>query len=407
MAAMTTERLHGLDAVRGGALLLGIFFHAGFSFFPGDTFWLIMDTQRSAALSGLAFVLHIFRMTLFFILAGYFGRMQAERLGTVSFAKDRLKRIGAPILIFWPVMIASLIALAIWGFLVSHGGVVPESTPPPPPLSVETFPLTHLWFLYMLLIFYGGMLISRKVIVLLDRRGFISGATDTCLRQIAKTPFLPLLLALPLAWALNDLTVWYPFFGIPTPDKGFVPNLASLIGYGSAFLIGWVLHRQSGLLQKVSCYWPLYLFTALILTSFCLSTIGTNLTYGQFLTGSTKTLYALGYTVATWTWAFGLIGLSLKLMSGHSAARRYIADASYWLYLIHLPIVIILQIWVSQWALPAELKYLLILGVSLPLMLLSYHVLVRFTFIGALLNGRKKQRQITPSVISSPVTETL
>ena len=31
----TTERLHALDAVRAFALLLGVVFHAGFSFIPG------------------------------------------------------------------------------------------------------------------------------------------------------------------------------------------------------------------------------------------------------------------------------------------------------------------------------------------------------------------------------------
>ena len=126
MSVEQKTRLHGLDALRGGALLLGIVFHAAFSFFPGDQLWLIMDVQRSASLSGLAYVLHIFRMTVFFLLAGYFGRMQTYRLGTRPFAVDRLKRIWVPLLVFWPIMMVCFIALAIWGLAVANGGTIPD-----------------------------------------------------------------------------------------------------------------------------------------------------------------------------------------------------------------------------------------------------------------------------------------
>jgi hypothetical protein len=51
-----------------------------------------------------------------------------------------------------------------------------------------------------------------------------------------------------------------------------------------------------------------------------------------------------------------------------------------------------LQVWVSQWAFPALAKYFIILAIALPIMLVSYHFLVRYTFIGALLNGKRKKR---------------
>ena len=43
--------------------------------------------------------------------------------------------------------------------------------PPPPPLTVETFPLLHLWFLYVLLIFCAAALLLRAVVHLIDRSG--------------------------------------------------------------------------------------------------------------------------------------------------------------------------------------------------------------------------------------------
>ena len=54
--------------------------------------------------------------------------------------------------------------------------------------------------------------------------------------------------------------------------------------------------------------------------------------------------------------------------------------------------MIFLQGVVAKYAWPAELKYLLILAIAFPLMLGSYHVMVRYTWLGAILNGRRQPR---------------
>ena len=87
-----------------------------------------------------------------------------------------------------------------------------------------------------------------------------------------------------------------------------------------------------------------------------------------------------------------LIGLALRYLSGHSPTRRYIADASYWVYIIHLPIVLALQVALSQSNLHWAVTFPAILGGSLLLCFLSYHWLVRRSFVGVLLNGRRYRR---------------
>lgn len=392
MSIGSPDRLHGLDAVRGGALLLGIVFHAGFSFFPGDQFWLIADTQRSASVSGLSYVLHIFRMTIFFLLAGYFGRMQTYRLGVPTFIRDRLKRVGAPLVIFWPIMMVCFTILAIWGFLVANGGVVPENPPEPPTMTLKTLPLTHLWFLYVLLLFYAGTLAGRALLSALRVKTPLGRLSDWVLRKVSLIGLLPIIMAIPITVAFLYHQNWHPFFGIPTPETGFVPNRVSLVAYGGAFGLGWLLQREPDHLHRAVRAWPMFLMVAIGLTGYCLAMVGTTVTYYQPLPEHAVILYPWAYALSIWLWTFGLIGLALKVWSGESPVRRYIADASYWLYLIHLPIIMALQILVSQWAWPAELKYATILGLSIPLMLLSYEFLVRYTFIGGLLNGRKRTR---------------
>jgi peptidoglycan/LPS O-acetylase OafA/YrhL len=111
-------------------------------------------------------------------------------------------------------------------------------------------------------------------------------------------------------------------------------------------------------------------------------------------------LYALG----VFTWTFGLIGLALQFAAGHSPARRYIADASYWIYLAHLPVVMALQTLVSGEAWPWPAKYAAVLLGALAILFASYQLLVRHSFIGAVLNGKRPRRLAKAGAISQPRT---
>jgi len=162
MAAEPHERLHALDAVRGFALLAGIVFHATVSFLPappGVPLWIVMDSQRSLTLAVLFHVLHTFRMTTFFLIAGFFAHLTFHRRGQGGFIRDRLKRIALPLLVGWPILFASIVAVTIWAAIAgAHGQPLP---PPPKYPGFPAFPLTHLWFLYLLLWFYAAILALR------------------------------------------------------------------------------------------------------------------------------------------------------------------------------------------------------------------------------------------------------
>src|SRR5512145_387229 len=108
------ERLHALDAVRALALILGVFFHATMSFLPGMQIWVVADVDRSEVMSGTFFLLHIFRMSMFFFVAGLFARLSLQKRGMSGFVKDRLKRIAVPLVAGWPILIAAILAVGAW-----------------------------------------------------------------------------------------------------------------------------------------------------------------------------------------------------------------------------------------------------------------------------------------------------
>jgi peptidoglycan/LPS O-acetylase OafA/YrhL len=74
---------------------------------------------------------------------------------------------------------------------------------------------------------------------------------------------------------------------------------------------------------------------------------------------------------------------------------RYISDASYWVYLVHIPIVIYIPSLIFEWQVPAMLKFLTVLSVTTIICFGTYHLFVRSTFIGKFLNGRKYSRKLS------------
>jgi hypothetical protein len=66
---------------------------------------------------------------------------------------------------------------------------------------------------------------------------------------------------------------------------------------------------------------------------------------------------------------------------------RYVSDSSYWLYLVHVPLIIAGQALLRGLDLPAVVKFTLLIAVATAILLVSYRFLVRYTWIGRLLNG--------------------
>lgn len=71
---------------------------------------------------------------------------------------------------------------------------------------------------------------------------------------------------------------------------------------------------------------------------------------------------------------------------------RYVADSSYWMYLVHLPIVVWLQVAVAEINAPWWLKLAGVTLATIAIALVTNDLFVRSTFVGALLNGRRRER---------------
>jgi ABC-type multidrug transport system ATPase subunit/peptidoglycan/LPS O-acetylase OafA/YrhL len=387
------ERLHALDAVRAFALLSGIVLHATMSFFlpiPAH------DVSQSATLGVVFFLIHAWRMTTFFIVAGLFARLMVARRGSRGFIADRAKRILVPLIVGWIILAPLTIWALIWGVTRSADPATVAAVSHPAVVPAGAFPLVHLWFLYYLCIFYVALLAIRGLSLKIDAAGHLGRALDRGARALMGSYAAPLVFAAPIFAVLGfDQRIAF-LGGIPTPDTSLVPQIPALVGFGTAFIVGWLLHRQLDLLPQLRKRWLGHLVIGLALSIACQSVPGIKLGttapwFGHLLTSATP-LYAACYLLSSWYWSFGIIGAALRFCEGESTVRRYLADSSYWLYLAHLPLVFFLAAAFAKVPLHWAIKFPLILAITMTVLLASYHYLVRQTWIGEILNGRRYPR---------------
>jgi glucan biosynthesis protein C len=243
-----TDRLHSLDALRAFALLLGILFHGAAGYvdnFPA-AFWPWREPP-SALLGAYFFFSHMFRMSLFFMIAGLFGRMVLERKGPRAFVRDRSKRILLPLVAGLPIVLLAFGLFSALGTLLGGGDVMALVSRPPPADATEgpaTFPWVHLWFLYYLVIFYVAALVLRYACdASLDRGGHVRRTIDVLVRFALAGVWGAALIGLPLAAYYANVDGWSSWSGLPAPIA-LLPQASSLVGYGTAFAFGWLAHRQ-------------------------------------------------------------------------------------------------------------------------------------------------------------------
>ena len=74
-----SDRYHGLDALRGMSMLLGIVIHGALPYMPNvEAFW-PADESSSNVINAIFQFIHTWRMSLFFILAGFFAKLVISR----------------------------------------------------------------------------------------------------------------------------------------------------------------------------------------------------------------------------------------------------------------------------------------------------------------------------------------
>ena len=372
-------------------MMLGLFFHGAISFVSMPIGWAIRDRAAHPLVDVFVWVCHTFRMPVFFLLAGFFSRLLVEKLGPAAFARHRAKRLLVPFVVTLIPLMPALYFLWQWGLakqpvrgpiaLLERASIDPASPRPNP---------GHLWFLYYLLMMLP-VLVGLAAL-------FRKASVDPVVRALVRFRVILFVLAIPTAATL------YPMISLSADTPvDFVPQPRILAYYFVFMAFGWILHRQPDLVAEFGRR----LWLPLALAILCLVLVKP-LVEQAVTTGppeSPALRFAGLYLGALFGWSMVVLFLGAFVKWGDRPRPwvSYLSDASYWCYLVHLPVTVALQIVVAELPWPGLLKYAIVMTGTIAACVGTYHAFVRYTFIGSTLNGPRERpghslKTATPSV---------
>jgi len=252
--------------------------------------------------------------------------------------------------------------------VIATGAVASEKLPLWILPFIGLFDMGHLWFLWFLVLMAVGF-VALAMLGVQFRNPFIWW------------------LAIPLTFGLQ-LLMEEPVFGADSIFGVYVPALESevallpnpvLLGYYSLYFIFGAFFYQRGFI--VRRWWTAAMLPAAATFVFGMHFLYDNAEEPQMLAS------APFQTAFAWLMCFGMLGLFRWLFARRSFWVRYFSDASYWIYLAHVPLVMVGHWLVMGLPIHYHLKFLLVCGGATLVLLLTYQIGVRYTFVGRTLNG--------------------
>lgn len=377
----TNQRLHSLDNLRAIMMWLGIVVHVSVNYMvnPAPTPW--RDSQTSLLADLLIIFIHAFRMPVFFILAGFFVAMLAARRGIAAMLRQRVRKLVWPFLLFWPALSIGMgLLVAVYAHLNAYGTIGVDFSLIPQIPDRPQVSLLHLWFIYYLFLYCLAYALLLRLSVHIPSGGQEGFARIW--KVLGMNWWGIFLLALPLAVAGG-----FYRSGVVTPLGSFVPHPAELIHSGLFFTFGIFLYRyQSELLENFARKSWVFMIAGLPVFIVFLGVIkhvgdAEPASYGM------QWVMAYLYNCVSWLWSFGLIGVFLRYLPGQNRVLTYMADSSYWVYLVHMLGTIGFGILLYHSPLGAVARMTCNILLTTLFCLLSYHFLVRRRFMEGFLNG--------------------
>lgn len=214
--------LHHLAVIYGAA---AVFYYVEP---PGPT-----DQLAQVALTVFVLINQAYFMGFFFLISGYFTPGSFDHKGAGTFYKDRLLRLGIPLLIY--MFVLSPVAVLVPALTLGLYQMPASSSPFPWQQLLSLFGVGPLWFAEMLLIFCFGYIIWRRMV-----RARVQPAG-----RVYNPPSYPALglFILMLALVSYVMRIIVPL-GVAVPILGF-PSLAYLPQYLSFFILGMIAFRRN------------------------------------------------------------------------------------------------------------------------------------------------------------------
>jgi len=365
-------------------MLLGLVIHSSVTYGVLDygNDWPLKDPNSTHLINDfIVYFIHSFRMPIFFVVAGFFGALLFYERSPLRMIKNRASRIVLPFFVF----VLILTPFLTFGFSYTKLVFNQQEDAFETALSYLSGPqgfiphiTYHLWFLYYLA---WISLVSVGLAFFLKKAPLVTNWISRGFNWVFVKPGLRI-----FVFAIFTSLV-YCVMGVSNVETStsFIPDINTFIFYFFFYLIGWILFKSKHLLSsfmRLDWLCALLGFLILILKFFMPSPLAFEVNI-------------IANSIVVWLLIFGITGLFIRYGSKHSSVMRYLSDSSYWVYLVHLFFTALIPSFIVDWPLPSTIKFLFVLLSTSVFCYLSYHYLVRNTFIGHFLNGKRYSRKLS------------
>ncbi|QDU82115.1 glucans biosynthesis protein [Polystyrenella longa] len=388
------EHLPALDHIRVAGVLLVLLLHALVPYVTHKMpllVWPVLESGGDEVLDSIFWWIECVIMPLFLLLSGFVtGRLLLKYSGS-EFLEHRKRRLLYPLL--FGIVFVLPFDLYAWGIgFVLHGGLPLEKL-----LALKfgdriddnLWGLSHLWYLQYVflysLILTGGLWVLKSYPRLHD---FLKGIEPR--NHWWKVTFLAVAGVVVLFWE-PAVVVGFQHRFWPVPSKFLYSDLF--------FVGGFWLQRAEGSLDWLRKWGPVSAAGAMVVFICALPLIHQEVR--NVISADERWLMCASIVCTAWFSCLGLMGCYLRWMNRKVSWISYFAAASFWMYLIHHPIIGAIHTGLAFVSLHAVLKgilsWLLTVGVTVG----SYELFVRKTRLGDWLNGKRRVPEAAP-VINSP-----
>jgi fucose 4-O-acetylase-like acetyltransferase len=131
-------------------MLLGIYLHSVVAYATVGG-WPYKQPEQTWALNSTLALIHVFRMPVFYAMAGFFSALLYRRHGFRAAADNRARRILIPFVVGWCIIFPIVGQLGEWG----RWGMPPTFEDFASRFIPQYLHPLHLWFLEYLLLLYA------------------------------------------------------------------------------------------------------------------------------------------------------------------------------------------------------------------------------------------------------------
>jgi glucan biosynthesis protein C len=361
-----TQRRHHLDAIRVSAILLLIPYHAARYVQKGDGDPRIVDA--------VVWFVHTWHMPLFFAISGFLAASALSRSSAARQVRARLRRLGVPLV----VGMLTVVPLANF-FVIEAAALWPRKGTVPAKRELDfanvfNFTPRHLWFISYLLII---SLLAIGIWLAAQRAPKVGAAVKRGFGLLMRSWWAVPVLASISAAILATKTGWVAG---GTESNSLIPTPTLFAYFGFFFGFGWLLSGQANLIEELKRGAWLRLGAGMLIAvpAFLLFYNNGDFTGNTGIPGALAEIEALrlyglfAVGIVCWLTLFGIWGVLARYVVKESRVLRYLADASFWIYLVHIPFLVALQSTLSTTELAIPVRWTLAVSGTFALALGSY-----------------------------------